>query len=692
MAKRNRPLRAVLALLILLAGLFPKGGLAGSLSWQEAGWIPAGSWIWLTAGDGISLTTGEAGDDLVFEGQTVTAGGGMALIPEVTKELTLPDSGYVTRMDTAEVEFSSVVVKLPGGGYAQVRFGMGWRKGSGFSSLQIETVLLSQEAPAPAPAPVPEEPAPAPAPPPPPESPAAPADQGSPASSGSGAPAGQIVRLQLDNPVAQVNGETQVLDVPPQLLEGRTMVPLRFVAEALGATLTWDAAERRITLATEGRTVILWVDQRRAVIDGRTVELEVAPTMLEGRTMVPLRFAAESLGAELVWNAADRSIVLTTGGGAAPAAAPTGTTPSAPAVGCAFGGTETGLIQTVALTGVNPDYMVIANDCTAWIYDSFAVKLFKVRLSDGQVLAEAKTANTFVAAIQYNPVNDRLYRIDREGQVELFDGTTGAAAGTLTLPRANWFDFPHIVGAAVDPQGGQLFILGSDQIWAVDREGEVRGPISVDAGRGGISGSGAVVRGSTLWLLGQPWNGSPGLAIAVDTATLAVSTPIPVLDGESINFALGSALETDGAGTFYVAAEDREAGPFVAVVKEGRLHQKLFLEAFTGTPLLALSPDGEHLVLLNPGASGTVITEREYTYDGVRETHQLFSVFGSLVVLRTDDLTAVVSSGTEIDQAAPGWFVSDAGKPTAALFSPDGRLLFVSDRVSDEILIYRLRP
>lgn len=121
----------------------------------------------------------------------------------------------------------------------------------------------------------------------------------------------RTVKLQVGSTRAQIDGEVKTLDVPPQLVGGRTMVPLRFVAEALGAEVKWDGGESKITLIAGGRTVVLWVDKQTALVAGSEQILDVPPTMVGGRTLVPLRFVGENLGAELMWNGADRSIVLT---------------------------------------------------------------------------------------------------------------------------------------------------------------------------------------------------------------------------------------------------------------------------------------------------------------------------------------------------------------------------------------------
>lgn len=126
--------------------------------------------------------------------------------------------------------------------------------------------------------------------------------------------AARTIHLQVGSRTARVNGVEQTLDVPPQLLGGRTMVPLRFLAEALGASLRWDGAERRIDLAAAGRQITLWVDRQQARVDGAARELDVPPTVVEGRTLVPLRFISENMGARVQFNAADRSIDIAAAG------------------------------------------------------------------------------------------------------------------------------------------------------------------------------------------------------------------------------------------------------------------------------------------------------------------------------------------------------------------------------------------
>jgi len=105
-----------------------------------------------------------------------------------------------------------------------------------------------------------------------------------------------------------VNGRLLYMDVQPIVVDGRTLVPLRAIFESLGATLEWDSETSRILGVKGDIRVDLFVGSRTAVVNGRTVMLDLAPTIVSGRTMVPVRFIAESLGAKVLWDEATRTV------------------------------------------------------------------------------------------------------------------------------------------------------------------------------------------------------------------------------------------------------------------------------------------------------------------------------------------------------------------------------------------------
>ncbi len=93
--------------------------------------------------------------------------------------------------------------------------------------------------------------------------------------------------------------------------DGRTLVPARFIAEALKAKVAWDPDTKTVTITQEPRVITLRIGEARALVDGREVQLDTrAEISPEGRTMVPLRFIAEALGQGAQWDAATRTVGL----------------------------------------------------------------------------------------------------------------------------------------------------------------------------------------------------------------------------------------------------------------------------------------------------------------------------------------------------------------------------------------------
>jgi len=108
-----------------------------------------------------------------------------------------------------------------------------------------------------------------------------------------------------------VDGTLLGFDVPPVIVDGRVLVPLRVIFEALGAPVRWDAATRTITAVKGDTTIQLEIGSPNAYILGEPVALDVPAQIQDGRTLVPLRFVAEALGAAVAWDGATRSITIT---------------------------------------------------------------------------------------------------------------------------------------------------------------------------------------------------------------------------------------------------------------------------------------------------------------------------------------------------------------------------------------------
>nr|WP_062495944.1 copper amine oxidase N-terminal domain-containing protein [Paenibacillus sp. 32O-W] len=108
------------------------------------------------------------------------------------------------------------------------------------------------------------------------------------------------------------------------------MVPMRGVFEALNAQIKWDGATQTVT-ATKGDTTIkLTIGNNYAYVNGQKVALTTEAIIVNGSTMVPLRFVAEALGAKVAWDGATKTAVITQGSGAPAASASSGVTQTTP--------------------------------------------------------------------------------------------------------------------------------------------------------------------------------------------------------------------------------------------------------------------------------------------------------------------------------------------------------------------------
>ncbi len=120
-----------------------------------------------------------------------------------------------------------------------------------------------------------------------------------------------VVELQIGSKSAYVNGIRKDLDVPPFIENGRTLVPFRFIGEALGASVNWIAEEKKAIYELNEVKVEIIIGNKTAYVNGKPVTLEVPPKISNGRTFVPLRFVSEALGASVIWEAETKRIIIT---------------------------------------------------------------------------------------------------------------------------------------------------------------------------------------------------------------------------------------------------------------------------------------------------------------------------------------------------------------------------------------------
>ena len=145
-----------------------------------------------------------------------------------------------------------------------------------------------------------------------------------------------IISLAVSMPVSAENdiivkldGQTISFDVPPQVINERTMVPLRAVFEALGATVDWNQDTRTVISEKDGIKISLTIDSSVMYVNGKAVSLDSPACVVDNRTLVPIRAISEAYNATVDWDNNTRTVNITSAN-TAPASEPTQTPPAPP--------------------------------------------------------------------------------------------------------------------------------------------------------------------------------------------------------------------------------------------------------------------------------------------------------------------------------------------------------------------------
>jgi len=121
----------------------------------------------------------------------------------------------------------------------------------------------------------------------------------------------KVVKLTVGENLSHINDRPYYSDQAPYIDSGRTLVPLRFIAEALDAYVDWLPSTRTVLIETDSGTVIkVAIGSKTAYVDNKPQALDVPAVIKGGRTFVPLRFVGEAMGAKVDWDAAARKITV----------------------------------------------------------------------------------------------------------------------------------------------------------------------------------------------------------------------------------------------------------------------------------------------------------------------------------------------------------------------------------------------
>ena len=124
-----------------------------------------------------------------------------------------------------------------------------------------------------------------------------------------------VIKLTIGNPEMTVNGVAAEIDpgrnTAPVILESRTLVPIRSIIEAMGGTVEWDAEQSKVTLKLKEDEINLIINSVSAFFNGVESTLDVAPVIINERTMLPIRYIAESFKFDVEWDGETSTVTIT---------------------------------------------------------------------------------------------------------------------------------------------------------------------------------------------------------------------------------------------------------------------------------------------------------------------------------------------------------------------------------------------
>jgi hypothetical protein len=111
-------------------------------------------------------------------------------------------------------------------------------------------------------------------------------------------------------PVVFIDGMRMEFEVPPAIINGSTLVPLRAIFEELGAIIEWNAGTRTVTAVKGDITITYTIGETTAQRNQETLTLSTPGQIIDSRTLVPLRFVSEALGAVVGWEPRSRTVTI----------------------------------------------------------------------------------------------------------------------------------------------------------------------------------------------------------------------------------------------------------------------------------------------------------------------------------------------------------------------------------------------
>ena len=122
------------------------------------------------------------------------------------------------------------------------------------------------------------------------------------------------LEMQIGSPVMTIVGEKMRIDeergTAPVVMNGRTLLPVRAVIEAMGGAVYWEEDTQNVIIALEETVIILTIDAASAFVNTEEKTLDITPCIINNRTMLPIRFISENLGYRVQWIEEEQKIII----------------------------------------------------------------------------------------------------------------------------------------------------------------------------------------------------------------------------------------------------------------------------------------------------------------------------------------------------------------------------------------------
>ena len=122
---------------------------------------------------------------------------------------------------------------------------------------------------------------------------------------------GGHAKFVIASNIYEIGGVPYVMDAVPYIKDSRSYVPMRYLAQMLGAEIEWSEAEQTVTMTKEGETeVVFTIGSATYTVNGESMTADVAPEIVNDRSFLPARFAAEAFGAKVGWDEATQTVII----------------------------------------------------------------------------------------------------------------------------------------------------------------------------------------------------------------------------------------------------------------------------------------------------------------------------------------------------------------------------------------------